>query len=97
MERTTMSKTLTLKQTGFYVVGTAKLLLWNGDEYETSMDPFHVMSLDDIPDNINDGGFGCHRILSAACIVYEDYEGMHRFLKICNYDEDELINAKTGV
>lgn len=92
-----MAKVLILKQTGFYVTGTVKILLWDGNKVDVEMKAFHVSSLDEIPDNINDGGFGGQRIFSAECVVYEDYEGTHRFLEIRNYDRDELINAKTGV
>lgn len=92
-----MGKTLTLKQTGFWIEGTAKLLLWGGNECEINMDPFHVMSLDEIPGKINDGKFGCQRILEAECDMYEDYEGTHRWVETRNYGGDELINARRGV
>lgn len=92
-----MGKTLTLKQTGFYVMGSARLLLWRGDEVWVNMNPFHVMSLDEIPGKVNDGEFGCQRILEAECDVYEDYEGTHRWIETRNYEGDELLNAKTGV
>lgn len=93
-----MAKTLTLKQTGYWVEGTAKLLLWGDDEGEVNMDPFHVMSLDEIPDKINDGQFGCQAILEAECLVYEDYEGTHVFLETRNYDRGEIgMNAPRGV
>lgn len=72
-----MDETITLNLTGFHVEGTARVLLWNGDVAEVEMNAFHVDSLDDIPKNINDGQFGCQRILSAKCLVYKDYEGRH--------------------
>lgn len=92
-----MAKTITLKQTGFWVEGTAKLLLWDYDKGEINMDPFHVMSLDEIPDKINDGRFGCQAILEAECLVYEDYEGTLRFLDTVHYDGYELADAMKGV
>lgn len=92
-----MAKTITLKQTGFYVTGAARLLLWRGDEVWVNMDPFHVMSIDEIPKKVNDGKFGCQRILEAECDVYEDYEGTHRWIETRNYEGDELSDAMKGV
>ena len=88
----------TLKHTGFYVEGTARILLWNGNVAEVKMDAFHVASLDDIPKNVNDGQFGCQRILSAKCLVYKDYEGRaYRFYGVMDYEGDELSGVKRGV
>ena len=88
----------TLKHTGFYVEGTARILLWNGNVAEVKTDAFHVASLDDIPKNITDGQFGCQRILSAKCLVYKDYEGRaYRFYGVTDYEGDELSGAKRGV
>ena len=92
-----MAKTITLKHTGFYVEGTARILDWGGDVGEIEMDAFHVDSLDDIQKNVNDGRFGCQRILGADCTVYEDYEGMHRFFGVTDYEGSELADAKKGV
>ena len=93
-----MDETITLNLTGFYVEGTARVLLWNGDVAEIEMNAFHVDSLDDIPKNINDGQFGCQRILSAKCLVYKDYEGKaYRFYGVTDYEGDELSVAKRGV
>ena len=93
-----MAKTITLKQTGFWVEGSARILCWNGEKGNIDMSPFHVDSLDEIPDKINDGHFGCQRILKATCYVYEDYEGAHRFLETRNYGRGEIgMNAKRGV
>lgn len=92
-----MAKTITLKHTGFYVEGTARILDWGGDVGDIEMDAFHVDSLDDIPKNVNDGQFGCQRILAADCTVYEDYEGTLRFLEDRHYDSNELSDAKIGI
>ena len=92
-----MADTITLKHTGFYVEGTARILLWNGDVAEVKMDAFHVASLDDIPKNVNDGRFGCQRILEAKCIVYKAYEGIYRFYGVTDYEGSELLNAKRGI
>lgn len=93
-----MDETITLNLTGFHVEGTARVLLWNGDVAEVEMDAFHVDSLDDIPKNVNDGQFGCQRILSAKCLVYKDYEGKaYRFYGVTDYEGDELSVAKRGV
>ena len=90
-------KTITLKHTGFYVEGTARILDWGGDVGEIEMDAFHVDSLDDIPKNVNDGQFGCQRILGADCTVYEDYEGTLRLFDTLHYKGDELADAMKGV
>lgn len=92
-----MVKTITLKHTGFHVKGTARILGWCGDVGEVEMDAFHVDSLDDIPKNVNDGQFGCQRILGADCTVYEDYEGTLRFFDTLHYEGDEIADAKKGV
>lgn len=93
-----MDETITLNLTGFHVEGTARVLLWNGDVAEVEMNAFHVDSLDDIPKNVNDGQFGCQRILSAKCLVYKDYEGKaYRFYGVTDYEGDELSVAKRGV
>ena len=82
-----MDKTITLKHTGFLVEGTARILCWDDD----------VDALDDIPKKVNDGQFGCKRILEADCTVYEDYEGTLRLFDILHYEGDELADAKKGV
>lgn len=93
-----MDEAITLNLTGFHVEGTARVLLWNGDVAEVEMDAFHVDSLDDIPKNVNDGQFGCQRILSAKCLVYKDYEGKaYRFYGVTDYEGDELSVAKRGI
>ena len=92
-----MDKTITLKHTGFYVEGTARILCWDGDVAEIEMNAFHVDALDDIPKKVNDGQFGCQRILEADCTVYEDYEGTLRLFDILHYEGDERADAKKGV
>lgn len=93
-----MGKTLTLKQTGFWIEGTAKILCWDDDEIEVNMEPFHILSLDEIPDKINDGQFGCQAILAAECHVYEDYEGTHVYTETRNYNRSEIgMNAPRGI
>ena len=92
-----MADTITLKHTGFRVTGTARILCWDGDVGEIEMDAFHVGSLDDIPKHVNDGQFGCERILAADCTVYADYEGTLRLLDFLHYEGDEIADAKKGV
>lgn len=92
-----MNKTITLKHTGFRVEGTARILCWDDDVGEIEMDAFHVDSLDDIPKHVNDGQFGCKRILAADCTVYADYEGTLRLLDFLHYEGDEIADAKKGV
>ena len=92
-----INKTITLNHTGFRVEGTARILCWDDDVGDVEMDAFHVDSLDDIPKHVNDGGFGCQRILAADCTVYEDYEGTLRLLDFLHYEGDEIADAKKGV
>lgn len=89
-----MAKTLTLKQTGFWVRGMSRILLWGGGAAQVVMNPFHVDSLDEIPGKVNDGRFGCQAIIGAECEVFEDYEGTRRYLEDRSYDEQDLVNAK---
>ena len=91
-----MADTITLKHTGFRVEGTARILCWD-DVIDVEMDAFHVDSLDDIPKHVNDGQFGCKRILAADCTVYADYEGTLRLLDFLHYEGDEIADAKKGV
>lgn len=88
---------LILKHTEFYVEGTVRVLLWDGNVAEVEMNAFHVASLGDIPKNVNDGQLGCQRILAAKCTVYKNYEGTYRFHRIMNYEGSELSNAKKGI
>ena len=90
-----MDKTITLKHTGFYVEGMARILCWDDDVIDVEMDAFHVDSLDDIPKHVNDGQFGW--ILAADCTVYADYEGTLRLLDFLHYEGDEIADAKKGV
>ena len=92
-----MADTITLKHTGFRVTGRARVLLWDGNVAEVEMDEFHVDSLDDIPKNVNDGRFGCQRILAAKCVVFDDYEGTLRLFDTLHYEGDEIADAKKGV
>ena len=93
-----MAKTITLEKTGYHVIGRSKILCWGGDVGFIDMDPFDVDSLDEIPDRINDGQFGCQAILEAECNIYEDYEGVHRYLKTRTYKRDEIgMNAPRGI
>jgi len=70
-------KTITLKQTGYYITGLAIVKPWGGGRAYISMNSFNVKKLKDIKDNINDNGFGVEAILGAICEIYTNYEGHH--------------------
>ena len=63
---------------GFEVSGFAKILLWSGDEHEIEMDktefPKSKYSMKMIERCVNDGGFGCRKILSAKVFIRSMYK-----------------------
>lgn len=92
-----MEKTITLKLTGIRVEGEVDALLYGGDVVRIAMTPFNVETLEDIPSKVNDGKFGCQKILAAECRVYGIYEGHLVFDHIENFSASELVNAKKGI
>lgn len=92
-----MDKTITLNLTGLHVEGTVDALLWCGNIVKIYMEPFDVAIRDEIPAKVNDGGFGCQRILKAECHVYRNYEGHLVYEGDLILEADQLANAKRGV
>jgi len=91
-------KEITLKLTGYYVTGTADITLWGGGDTCIEMEPFNVKTIKEIPDNINDSGFGVESINGAVCSIFRNYEGTHVYARtIIIGDVSELtLNAFYG-
>jgi len=71
-------KQIVLKQNGYYIDGKSVLNLWGGGLGEIEMQPFHVNSLREIREKINDNGFGCESIEWAHCHIHRNYsDGNH--------------------
>jgi hypothetical protein len=74
-------KTITLKQTGYYITGVSDVTPWGGGNACICMKPFRIaLPFDKITDkmlldSINDNGFGVESINGAICDVFEEYEG----------------------
>lgn len=81
----------------YKIKGKVVINLWGGGKGVIDMTPFNVDDIDDIPNHINDGGFGCESISIAEVDIYEEYEyGASKFVEskyISVYEEvsDELI------
>lgn len=74
-------KSKTLEQKGYYVEGSVELLLWGDDKGSISFTPFKILKELDIKDvimTIDDGGFGCQKLLEAEVDIYELYEGGYK-------------------
>ena len=91
-----MRKTIKGTQDGIIIEGTAKILLWFGDQGEIKMTsdfiPYEKISRRTILEAINDGGFGCQKIISAEVDIYISYDIGHT-----SYDRTimvEPINLK---
>lgn len=68
-----MGKEIKLKQKGWTIEGKALLNLWGGGEGYIPMDkgfiPLGKLTKENLHRCINDGQFGCERILSATCHI----------------------------
>jgi hypothetical protein len=85
-------RTKTITQTGYVITGTAKLLLWGGGTGEIEMSkqfiPIEKFNKTNMLRSINDGGFGCEKILSADIDIYIRYnDGSQEFDRTI-YDVD---------
>lgn len=88
-------KTKTLQNLGYYVNGTARILLWDGSEGEVYFTPFTIskenLDIKDIIMAIDDGNVGCQKLLSADVVVYDLYENnVTEFRAEFYFDTDEL-------
>lgn len=81
-------KTITLDFTDYVIKGTAKLLLWGGDNGTIEMQSYHVNNLTEkeIAAGANDSGFGCERIVSIEVDIYENYNGYLVYLESREYN-----------
>lgn len=88
-------KNLTLDLTGYTVRGLADVSLWGGGEGNIEMKPFNVKSIKEIPEKLNDGGFGVEKINGAIVDVYRDYNGFKKYSRtlIINEVSNNTINT----
>ena len=68
-------KNITLHFTDYVIKGIADVKPWGGGGACIEMASFHVKSLKEIKDNLNDNGFGVESINGAICDVYRNYQG----------------------
>ena len=82
MSNAISEKTLTLKHTGYEVIGTALLNLWGGGQGSIQMDKIFLNSIPEDLSKIkyNDGRFGCESIEQVEIEIYESYEGVLVFV-----------------
>lgn len=70
-------KSITLNQEGWIVKGIAEIEYWGGGRGYVNMDttfiPLGHLNKGTLLNCINDGQFGCQRIISAQVQVYESY------------------------
>ena len=72
-------KTISLNLTDYVIEGVADLTLWGGGKGSIKMNSFHVSSIKDIKENINDAGFGVEKINGALCDIYRNYQGTLKY------------------
>ena len=89
-------KSITLELIDYVIKGTSDLTVWGGGNASIQMDSFHVKSLKEIKENLNDAGFGVQSINGAICDIYRNYEGtliFARTLIIGKVSDNTLENA----
>jgi hypothetical protein len=86
-------KSIKLRLVDYVIKGISDLSLWGGGKGCIEMKPFHVKSLKEIKENLNDNGFGVEKINGAICDIYRNYEGTLRYartLKIGDISDNTL-------
>lgn len=91
------AKTLTLKQVGWRITGTAVILLWGGGIATIRMEDAYIRSLaplteEQLVQNLNDNGFGVERIYGGEVNIHELYE---RGLSV--FADSKIVNANCGL
>ena len=74
-------KSITLNFTDYVIKGIADVTPWGGGNACIEMRPFHVKSLKEIKENLNDNGFGVKNINGAIVDIYHNYEGTLKYSK----------------
>ena len=95
-------KELSLDFRGYEISGCVDLLLWGDLDASIVMKPFFLtpeqLSAGAIKRNINDGGFGCQRILSATLSVHDVYgENYKQFNRHLELDVQQCNEAMLGI
>lgn len=96
-----MIRKVTLKQVGYRITGTAYLKSWGGGEGTIEMDAKEIkgkITKDRLLNCINDGQFGCEKILNADIDVYDLFENHYTELNRTIYaGERQCKNAMRGI
>ena len=91
-------KPLVCKFIGYKIFGMVCIQPWGGGKGMIEMNPKLVNTEDEIRYAVNDGGFGCERMLYARVEVYKQYEnGASNFFEtrwINLVDENEPVTEK---
>ena len=94
-------RTVTLKQVGYQITGTAYLKMWGGGEGEIEMDIVEItgkITKKKLLNCINDAGFGCEQITDADIDVYDLFENHYTELNRTIYaGEQSCKNAMRGI
>lgn len=102
-----MPEKMELSLTGYYITGTAVIMLWGGGTSAIKMESFEIDSanieseeeFDEIIKSLlNDNGFGCERILGAYVRVYAKYTNNNTSAKVfaCDKYIEKLEGTFTG-
>ncbi|MBC8495149.1 hypothetical protein H8D36_03280 [archaeon] len=98
-----MKKTRTIKLIGISVEGHVEILTWNNMIGEIEMNPVFLpldkATKDNILMSINDGGFGCQRIITAYIQIYSKYDNGSLFFekRIDTAFQGHLNLSKRGI
>jgi len=95
-------KNLSLEFKGYEISGAVDMLLHGDVDGSTMMTPFFLtpeqLSVDAIKRNINDGGFGCKRVLSALIKIGRVYgEGYVQHNRSIELDVNQCDKAILGI
>ena len=95
-------KNISLEFKGYEISGAVDMLLHGDLDGSTVMDSFFLkpeqLSADAIKRNINDGGFGCKRILSAIIMIGKVYgEGYVQHNRAIELDVNQCDKAILGI
>lgn len=89
-----MKDEITLKHTGYYITGIAGVEFWNGEVGTVNMDDFKLKELteENLIKGINDGQFGCKKIVTARCNIYKTFgQGYNILIGEAKFRDGKMI------
>lgn len=97
-----LPKTKEIVQTGWRTCGVATVQLWGGGVGEVEMDetliPLGQLTKERLLSCVNDGKFGCERIIDAFVEVFEVYDNSVSYYRDTVYlDESRCRQGKRGI